>query len=825
MIIEQAVFGEVRGGHGVRAAGPGVPAPAELAPRLDLPDTAPPGVAWTPFVSGFRYRDSFVLARTFPDKQASRAGLVVSHALLAPLDEIVHAADLRPLFARLATTAAGIPEEVRALDVQPGGHPPPPPAELPAVAAALAGRGAGPVVRPGTEGFDDVVSALWGRLPPAIRRGFAFRLSFGPGDVVETPPPTLVCTPPALITRWWHHRVTTDPAAPGDSLVAALLDGRDDGRALFAFARRIGAEPAGVGELLLLEQAYRQAVPERVPLAGTVTAVRLVERLSGEAGRGAEGKRELLDRLRHGIGSAAAEELRPLRNLGLTGFEQPERVWQALAARVAAGFSAAEDPAARALVADAADPAGSTPAWREAVLRGLSEADATTLARALWRWAGADPARVAPLWTAAGADGRLADVLVDTAPDDLPAAAAAAVLDLARDRRLPRLHGLVAGLAHPPAEAVRRQLAVEPAPGIAGLRLALRRATPGEVVACAVATADPRLIVLAAEHVAAEPGLLAAVDLADHTARRIWSAALDREPSAWTGPADPRTCFATILEDLLDGRPVVPGLVERLAGTPLADLSGFARRTEVWAVVPSPAVAALLAATARGWLDRLATTEPEAALEPELRDAVQRDPRLGRVLAGLVPDRIDTALRVIGMLPGYPQSDFRSWLRAATVEDLQAHDAAALGALILERRWRGAVDDLLRLLRHGREDVRPALAACVPLIGRFTQLWHGLTQFVPADRWQLLEALAEELYPEGPNQDNLWEQAGGRKAMLDHGGRGRSQWHAALRLIRKGGDAPPLTQLLHTMRRDFPKNSDLKALISDREQAPELWER
>jgi len=135
------------------------------------------------------------------------------------------------------------------------------------------------------------------------------------------------------------------------------------------------------------------------------------------------------------------------------------------------------------------------------------------------------------------------------------------------------------------------------------------------------------------------------------------------------------------------------------------------------------------------------------------------------------------------------------------------------------------VDDLLRLLRHGREDVRPALAACVPLIGRFTQLWHGLTQFVPADRWQLLEALAEELYPEGPNQDNLWEQAGGRKAMLDHGGRGRSQWHAALRLIRKGGDAPPLTQLLHTMRRDFPKNSDLKALISDREQAPELWER
>ena len=37
-----------------------------------------------------------------------------------------------------------------------------------------------PFVRLGHIGFDDLVVALWAHLPPEIRRGFAFRLSFGP---------------------------------------------------------------------------------------------------------------------------------------------------------------------------------------------------------------------------------------------------------------------------------------------------------------------------------------------------------------------------------------------------------------------------------------------------------------------------------------------------------------------------------------------------------------------------------------------------------------------------------------------------------------------
>lgn len=101
MKIEQAIYGEVRSGHALRLASSRSQIVDELASRLDLPDTAPPGVNWSPYVTGFPYGDKYVLARTFADPHATRAGMVISHALIAPLDEIVTTANLKSLFENL----------------------------------------------------------------------------------------------------------------------------------------------------------------------------------------------------------------------------------------------------------------------------------------------------------------------------------------------------------------------------------------------------------------------------------------------------------------------------------------------------------------------------------------------------------------------------------------------------------------------------------------------------------------------------------------------------------------------------------------------------
>ena len=201
MQIEQALYGEYRGAHSLLAASGDDEVSAEIAQRLDLPDTAPPGVEWSPFLRGFPYRDRYVLSRTFRDTGASRGGMVFSHTLLARLDEIVETADLRPLLELFATSDRQRPH-VATVELVRTEAQLPYASDLMGAAEALGMNGKLPVVRLGHIGFDDLVVALWARLLPGIRRGFAFRLSFDPRDLVEIPVPALVCTPQSMAARW-----------------------------------------------------------------------------------------------------------------------------------------------------------------------------------------------------------------------------------------------------------------------------------------------------------------------------------------------------------------------------------------------------------------------------------------------------------------------------------------------------------------------------------------------------------------------------------------------------------------------------------------------
>src|ERR1700691_4467964 len=101
MKVEQAFYGVVQGGHALLLASPGASIADRLAASLDLPDTAPPGVLWSPFLRGIPIGEDYILARTILDTSAPRPGLVFSHALIAPLEELTSMSDLRPLLTLL----------------------------------------------------------------------------------------------------------------------------------------------------------------------------------------------------------------------------------------------------------------------------------------------------------------------------------------------------------------------------------------------------------------------------------------------------------------------------------------------------------------------------------------------------------------------------------------------------------------------------------------------------------------------------------------------------------------------------------------------------
>src|SRR5207245_1555284 len=95
-----------------------------------------------------------------------------------------------------------------------------------------------------------------------------------------------------------------------------------------------------------------------------------------------------------------------------------------------------------------------------------------------------------------------------------------------------------------------------------------------------------------------------------------------------------------------------------------------------------------------------------------------------------------------------------------------------------------------------------------------TELTSSATQGDSIDAWTRLIELAPRLYPRGPDDRAVWEEAGGDVSHLDLSESGRTQWARAIRQLRKGGGGGAITvrRLLERMASDFGNNLELQSL-------------
>lgn len=82
--------------------------------------------------------------------------------------------------------------------------------------------------------------------------------------------------------------------------------------------------------------------------------------------------------------------------------------------------------------------------------------------------------------------------------------------------------------------------------------------------------------------------------------------------------------------------------------------------------------------------------------------------------------------------------------------------------------------------------------------------------------WRQLEEILSDLYPAGPQDQELWLRAGGDVSRLRLTATGRASWFAALRTLRQGGGGAGISQnsLTDMALQDFPHHQELKSLAS-----------
>lgn len=820
MHVDQAIYGTIKHGHALRCASGDRKFAGELAQRLDLPDTEPQGADWSPAISGFAVGNRYVVARMFSDPSVGRSGMVVTHALICDLGEIAALDDLRPLLAHLITSFDAAPEAVEPLEVTPVSGMPPATSDLAGTARALVSGDSGPVVRIGSNGFETLVVALWGRLWPALRRKLYFRLSFGPKDVVEKPEPTIVSTPASLVGRWQQQERIVGRSGAERPRAAGMIDGSTDGDELREFGGKIGANLDEFQELRLLEQAHAMTSATPGTVARLVSAVRLIERLSPDPKCGEAEKRTIVERLVEVLAAAQPSEILTLRNLALPGLDTIDLVWQALETWFERNeYLPSDDADLVTIVADALIDNDAIMPWREAVKRGLDRSAIATngqFAAGFWRWAKLVPRVCPPLVGLVASNRKGLEALEAAAPTELDATTAKPIMAAAAKQQLFRLHAIAASASMNPAEAASAQSAVEPSSDTSAMRLALRRAKPCDILDSVASVPDGRLLVIAGESVAKDPTLLARRDMSTAPNRRIWAMALKTNPGAWRGPEDPRKAFDELLDEQIDGGKPPPELLQLLSASPLADLTAYPRRSEVWNKVPATTRDRLLGATKDAWFASAGSGQQNTTIEPEMAEGIVRDPRLDQLLTHFPTGTLARVLHLIDGLGGLDHARFRRWVSTTVrmVRPLTTSDADLLGRALATRRQRDIVDDLIAIYRAGRSDIAPVLRHCIDLIGFFDRWLLGLSAVSDTQKWDALAELAAELFPSGPNQDALWERSGGRDADLRHYGTGKERWRAAIRDIQNGR-RPRASKLIQQMRLEFPENPNLRLMDND----------
>jgi hypothetical protein len=785
---------------------------------MDLPDTAPTGVEWSPFLTGFPFADHFILARTMLDQTAPRAGMVFSHALFLPLDEFVKAPGLQT-FIEALWTAPRKREAIGARDITPACDPArAAPKDLASIANLLMGKGDGPVVCLGHEGFDDVIRALWANLSHELRRGLSFRLSFGPTDLVEEPKPAIVCTPKALASRWRIER-TIDPHSNEriGSLSAALLIGDPSGRPIEEFAHRIGAEVTKFSELRLLESAYRLHSSSQV--SELAACLRLVDKLSPNPDHGADEKSSILDRLKLALPKATAEEILALRNLSLTSFASSARFWNAVQESVAHNSYLADQDSDLLVIVDTALGGGDAiDEWRKSVAAGVITAFdvGDAVVRGLWRWARSDLSILSRMIDKLPANTAIEERLIRCGPEQPIRDLATGIMALCVQCNWLRLHGWTAASALSPNDAVCAQVAVDHDLGyLDGLSAALRKAQPNEILRIAISLDDQRLTQIAGKCAAQHREIVVDLDLSVPISRKIWLAILASDPAAWDVTIDPVKSFHRVLDALLAGSPEAMSLVGALADSPLADIFTYSRRSEVWPKLASSAQAKLLRATARTWLASVARGDPVDEIETILQDVVLDD-GLESTLESLITTSLSRALRVIGLFQHFGETRFARFVRTVLRKrrSIPAPEAEAIGIMLSQTRWQGPVDDIVRAVIGGRDDLKPTLRACADMVGILTRIRLDIKPLSSGEKWKLLEDTAAELYPRGPDEQGVWERAGGADADLLHNETGSGRWHDALQKVRFGSKVRS-NKLLRQMLVDYPNNDVLAYLADD----------
>lgn len=796
--------GKTNVGHGVIDTNLDNALAEEVARRLDFPRNLPSGVDEVDLkaVGAFALDDHFVFFSIAPDENVSRAGMARTGAIVLPLTDVTEVNDPAE-YIRMADSVQKTAGQQSA------------------VTTAPALKACAPLIDRLLEG-DAFVStridarlllrSLWSALPRDLRSEVVVRLCFSDDDLPDgkialgfMPDSVKWTLPPGM----WVDTPFGVPTKQSEPVTVILTDPASD--ELEDFIRSAGFGIASMKQLGLVERIRSIAMNSEASRSQLISALRFSISLP-DAGAKADFEQDLMKRIAGHNDDLTPDEILAMRNL--TPHSTPKLLQGAISNWVFAQLKINKSRDFHSAISEV---------WNEKTAGWWKEA---------WKKAFKKHKGVIPVWLAEFITSLLAqcsnhaleviELLGNSRNLDATLAAAVAkrppqsfdpFSQIMPAEAFPQTN--VAGLLGSSSEVAKVMEHITSTMKEGGPKLA-------EIVVDQIEISDiPSFLkhdddLLLGEYIAVriidDPAPLRGSDLRNYALHRTLAHLIAASEAAVGDTL--RNLVDDTLTIVLAGNTLEPDFANAVAAHDAYDLLDHKKRAELWEALPQSLADALLTRTAKRWIENV-NELADLAIEKPLRSAI--------AAPQLAPDR-RAALPTADLggwvaLAGFEKridyetkSRLEQVLRTSTT--LEPSDVTAMAALIADRQASDIARQLVRQY-HGKPSLRPAWPLLRPMLGFWDTLLLPNVSFSQKDWDDALQNILCELYPEGPTEDLLWEEIGGRMSDVTGQKNGRAGWRAAFRRISNGG---PVTRdnLLRYARSDNPNNANLRALDGNR---------
>lgn len=821
--IHQAIYGE-KSGHALLSSTDQGDISSRISGYTDLSDRPEGGVLSTSIIRGFWVDDHFLLIKTFPDLSSGmRSGRVFSHVLIIEKDDIHKIKDISDLF-KFHLTDIDKDALLDPIQYNPTGND--------AVLSIVNGRqvaGVNAIVKHSDyidciawlneEGYWDWIRKIWAQLPKKNKESVRLGAAFDP-QRIKNREFSLVYVPMERQANWERHTYKIVGLTESEDLDGPvsewLVKGTEKVVGLHPLLDDFSPKIQSIQDIKLLYNLGKVylSIDENPKLNDLLVFSDYISKISKKESEGDVGKKKLLETVLKLLPDTNSNMIKALMYQSWEGFVNAINLIEPVIFSWLNNnlFDKPQNDNQGAIIVQYVDIEKEN--WWSKILttyltEKLEQCSDKEIA-IIWEWMLHHPSLVIKhqFWLPKTIEVGLLSKIPKLAQGDI-----SNILKMAQEKGWFILHGVILSIYYTAREAIAQQLEIDKDQSYSMALIAMSKNIKGtDFVDVSVSLNDYRLHKISGNIINKTPSLKKRLNIQNKSWLSIWKESIEQGGNIWEGIQSPKNVLFEVMNILKEGKEFDETLLKSIGENNSFSLKEYSDRELIWDKLPVSIKKEFAETTLFDCIEDIVTRKLEFnSLESFLTNFFYSEEMLGKILNNTSISS-EYKIRLFDHIINLQERHARKILE----KTLNNEEARLLGKLIKNRNWKTLAEYVYQNLSY-RIDFGLIISECCGLLGPFQRLnlkIHGVKSdsINLHDWWDLFSETAIHLYPEGPNQNGLWSNAGGTVADLHLKTNGKTSWRNAIDHLKKEGSQPSVTRLLEEMRKEFHQNNNLNTL-------------